>query len=199
MARTKGFDEKQALQSAMLLFWKKGYSATSMKELERAMGLNPTSIYNAFGSKKELFERALQLYLDTELMRFIHSVENAQTMREALRDLLNAVISLHYNKAHPGGCMVVLSLLESEQHDKDTQEMLDSALHMLRDTLVKRLKKAQQTNEIKPSIDIKVFANHVTALVTGIITLAKAQFTKKELENLIDSCADTLLEKYINV
>lgn len=198
MARTKSFDENLVLESAMLLFWKKGYSATSMKELEGAMRLSPTSIYNAFGSKRELFEKALQLYLDTALMRFIHSVENAQTMQQALRDVLNAVINLHYNKSHPGGCLVVLSLLESEQHDRSTYDILGAALHMLRDTLIKRLKKAQQAKEISSSLDIKVFANHVTALITGIITLAKAEFTKKELENLIDSCADTLLDQYIN-
>ena len=45
MARTKQFDERQALVSAMLVFWEKGYEGTSIQDLEHAMGLNRTSIY----------------------------------------------------------------------------------------------------------------------------------------------------------
>ena len=59
MARTKAFDERRALIAAMLVFWEKGYEATSMQDLEQAMGLRRTSIYNAFGNKRSLFGRVM--------------------------------------------------------------------------------------------------------------------------------------------
>ncbi|MCU7837307.1 MAG: TetR/AcrR family transcriptional regulator [gamma proteobacterium symbiont of Taylorina sp.] len=194
MARTKSFDEKKVLGLAMLLFWKKGYSATSMKDLEHVMELKPTSIYNAYGNKRELFVRALNLYLQSALVGFIESLEGEKSVKTALNDVLNETIHLHFNKSHPGGCMVVLSLLESEQHDTKTKKILDSALFLLRDSIAKRIKQGQETGEINREINCRVIANHVTALITGMITMAKAGFSKKELEELIFHSSCNLLK-----
>lgn len=193
MARKKGFDEKKALESAMLLFWEKGYSATSLKELEQAMGLKPTSIYNAFGNKRELFQKALNYYLQNVLVKFIEPLATAKTAKNILTDILQEVIPLHFNKPHPGGCLVVLSLMESEQHDASTNKILDSALQQLRNAMAKRLKQGQKKGEIRPEIDCKMIANHVTALISGMLIMAKAGFPRKELEKLIENSADALL------
>ncbi len=196
MARTKNFDENKVLESAMLLFWKKGYSATSMKELEYVMGLKPTSIYNAFGSKRDLFKKALNTYLQTVLARFIESLVSAKSAKDALKGVLDEVIHLHFSKSHPGGCMVVLSLLESEQHDAKTKKILDSALFRLRDTIAHRLEQAQKAEEIRPDTDCQIVANHVIALITGMISMAKAGFCKRDLKILIDSSLTTLIQQY---
>ncbi|TCK18547.1 TetR family transcriptional regulator [Thiogranum longum] len=195
MARTKNFDEDKVLEAAMLLFWEKGYSATSMKELEQVMQLNPTSIYNTFGSKRELFQKALRLYMNSALSGFIDAITNARSLPIALQNVLNEVIRLHYNPGHPGGCMVMLSILENEQHDEETRAMLNSALPLLRDTLVKRFKQAQAAGEISTEMDSKDFGNHVTALISGMITMAKSGFSKNELKHLIQSSSDCLLQQ----
>ncbi len=193
MARKKGFDENKALESAMLLFWKKGYSGTSLKDLEQAMGLKPTSIYNAFGNKRELFQKALNYYLQNVLVKFIEPLATAKTAKNVLTDILKEVIPLHFNKPHPGGCMVVLSLMENSLHDADTNKTLDTALQQLRNAIAKRLKQGQKKGEIRPEIDCKGIANHVTALISGILIMAKAGFPRRELEKLIDSSANVLL------
>lgn len=198
MARTKNFDEDKVLKSAMLLFWQKGYSATSLKELEKVMQLSPTSIYNTFGSKRELFQKALKLYLNSIIVEFIDSLMNTESMKDAVNNVLNEVIHLHFNRAHPGGCLVMLSIQESEQHDAKTRAILDSAIHLLRDTIIKRFQKAQKTGEISPETDSKVFANHVTALIAGMITMAKSDFSKKELQDIIQSSSDCLLQQCVN-
>ena len=58
----KDFDMDVALGDAMRTFWAKGYEATSMSDLTKAMKINKGSLYNAYGSKKELFTKALQKY-----------------------------------------------------------------------------------------------------------------------------------------
>ena len=67
MARTgrpREFDREQALQAALILFWRQGYEPTSLAQLKAAMGdLSPTSFYAAFGSKEQLFREVLTLYL----------------------------------------------------------------------------------------------------------------------------------------
>jgi len=196
MARSKDFNEDTVLESAMRLFWQKGYSATSMKELEQVMRLKPTSIYNAFGNKRELFQKALQMYMNTVMAEFLDSVSNAETLQDALSNVLDGVVRLHFNKTYPGGCLIMLSIQESEQHDVRTKTMLDSSIHQLRDAIIKRFKQAQQIGEICTSHDSRVFANHVTALIAGMITMARSGFTRHELNKLVRSSADCLMQWY---
>jgi len=64
--RPRNFDKDAALERAMELFWIKGYEGASMTDLTSAMGIASPSLYAAFGSKEELFRRAVQHYGATE-------------------------------------------------------------------------------------------------------------------------------------
>lgn len=56
MVRQREFDEEKALDDAMVLFWEKGYRATTLSDLTAKMGIQRPSLYSAFGDKEELFE-----------------------------------------------------------------------------------------------------------------------------------------------
>lgn len=64
MARPQAFDTAHAVRAARDLFWEHGYDATSVSDLERVTGINRSSLYNAFGSKRGLFDHAVRDYLD---------------------------------------------------------------------------------------------------------------------------------------
>ena len=63
MGRARAFDESDVLQGAMGVFWERGFRNTSVKDLERATGLNPGSLYHAYGSKHGLFVAVLDHYI----------------------------------------------------------------------------------------------------------------------------------------
>ena len=121
MARTKQFDERQALVSAMLVFWEKGYEATSIQDLEQAMGLNRTSIYNAFGNKRAIFDRVMSCYKESVMSALFTELDGAPNIKEGIRRMLNAALDIHFDEDNPGGCLVVLSILESGQHDEQAR------------------------------------------------------------------------------
>lgn len=60
--RPRAFDRATALRGAMEAFWESGYEGTKLTDLTAAMGINSASLYNAFGSKEELFREAVALY-----------------------------------------------------------------------------------------------------------------------------------------
>jgi TetR/AcrR family transcriptional repressor of nem operon len=62
MSRPREFDEGTALAAIRNTFWDHGYAATSVDDLVRATGLGKGSLYGAFGSKREMFVRALREY-----------------------------------------------------------------------------------------------------------------------------------------
>src|SRR5688500_13596233 len=60
--RPRSFDRDTALGQAMEVFWAKGYEGTSISDLTEAMGINPPSLYAAFGDKERLFLEAIDRY-----------------------------------------------------------------------------------------------------------------------------------------
>lgn len=194
MTRVKTFDETKALNAAMHLFWSKGYAETSIQDIEKAMNLKRTSIYNAFGNKRSLFQQALTLYLDTVLAKFITVLQQGPTAKSAIKNVLNEVINLHYDSNNPGGCMVVLALLESNQHDDKTNILTEHALRQLQNAVINTLKRGYNNGEFKNKIHYKSFGNQVLAMITGSIVMAKANFTKSELQRLNNTAINTLFD-----
>jgi AcrR family transcriptional regulator len=52
--RPRGFDKDEALEGAMHVFWRKGFEGASLNDLTAAMGIQPASLYQAFGNKRTL-------------------------------------------------------------------------------------------------------------------------------------------------
>ncbi len=64
--RKRSFDSEAALDAAMNVFWAKGFEATTYGDLVAATGVNPPSLYAAFGDKQAFFEAAVQRYVDSK-------------------------------------------------------------------------------------------------------------------------------------
>lgn len=64
MPRKPSYDKDDLILRARDLFWRQGWAGTSLKDIEKALSLNPGSIYAAFGSKEALYGLALDRYVD---------------------------------------------------------------------------------------------------------------------------------------
>jgi TetR/AcrR family transcriptional repressor of nem operon len=182
VARAKIFQDDAALETAMLLFWKNGYEATSMQALEQATSLKRTSLYHAFGNKRALFNKALHLYFETVLAKFLDVIEDAPTAKMAVQAVLDEAIALHFTPSHPGGCMIVLSLTESEQHDAETRDLLNRALAQLRNRLANRFKRAITDGDMPQGTSCGALSDEIVAIVTGMIVMAKGGASKARLK-----------------
>src|SRR6266446_8126011 len=107
--RPRSFDREQALERAMQVFWKQGYEATSIHDLTRAMGINPPSLYAAFGDKERLFMEAVERYQEQRRQSVTKVFDEAPTAKEAVHRLLREAASRLACSGHPRGCMLVMS------------------------------------------------------------------------------------------
>ena len=192
MARTRQFDERQALIKAMLVFWEKGFEATSIQDLENAMGLKRTSIYNAFGNKRALFERVMACYKESVLSALFMAMDSAPDIREGVRRLLNGALDIHFDDETPGGCLVVLSVLESGQHDSQSQLDTSQTMKDLKSALQTRLNKAKKTGELSKDLNAGSTANTIVATMAGMMVLGKANFTKTALRKTVNQVINLL-------
>lgn len=122
--RRRGFDEQQALETAMDMFWEHGYEGTSVSQLCAGIGINPPSLYSAFGSKAQLFINVVDHYertfWDPVWDAFAQEPQVVDAFRRFLSDFVG-VISV------PGthlGCLVVQSVVSLEDRDTDVARAL---------------------------------------------------------------------------
>ena len=107
--RPSTFDRTEALDRAMNLFWERGYEGTSFDQLIQAMGISPSSFYNSFGSKEQLYKEATDAYLSMSEVWVAGRLFGTADTREAFKNLLDATAVEFTRKSHPPGCMISLA------------------------------------------------------------------------------------------
>jgi TetR/AcrR family transcriptional repressor of nem operon len=192
MGRTKQFDERQALISAMLVFWDKGYEATSIQDIEQATGLNRTSLYNAFGNKHAIFDRVMSCYKESVMSALFVELDSAPDIKEGIRRLLNGALDIHFDEDNPGGCLVVLSILESGQHDEQSQASMQQTIHDLKSALQARLNKAKKSGELSKDLDAGSTATTIATTMAGMMVMGKANFTRAALKKTVNQVVSLL-------
>lgn len=186
MARPRSFDDVEALEAAMKVFWSRGYAATSLDDLERAMGLGRTSIYNAYGNKRKLFASALQHYSDQVLAKLINALNSSDDVRKGIKALLRGALALHFDPDTPGGCLIGLTALESEQHDAKTLRIVETFYRRLNREIEHYFKRAKDRGDVSSTLDDRALAAVVSSMMPGLITLARSNTPKAALNRAID-------------
>lgn len=128
MARPREFDEEQCLNAAVLTFWRRGFEATSVRELAANMGLTCASLYNAFGDKRALFHRALEHYMAHGFSARARRLEGQYPPREVLVVFFEEIIERSLSDADRKGCLLVNSALEVAPHDAEFRKAIETVL-----------------------------------------------------------------------
>ncbi|MGW8565334.1 TetR/AcrR family transcriptional regulator [Isoptericola sp. NPDC055881] len=104
--RPREFDVDEALDRAIEVFWRHGYEGASLAQLTAAMGINRPSMYAAFGSKEELFHRAVSRYAEVD-MAYARQALQEPTAYEVARAFLHANVEALTRPDRPSGCLSV--------------------------------------------------------------------------------------------
>jgi AcrR family transcriptional regulator len=185
--RPRAFDRDAALEKATLLFWTKGFEATSIADLTQAMGIGAPSLYAAFGSKEELYAEALHHYVESNQHHVWADFEAAGSARAAVRSfLIDTAAGLTACTAGASrGCMVVLSSVGSEDHAK-LNELSRSTRAVTLDRLLARLEVAKREGEIPESTDVRGLARFVQTVQSGMSILARDGASGADLAAVAD-------------
>lgn len=133
MPRPKSFDVDDVLDRAVDLFWVNGYAATTMEDLVNYLGINRGSLYSTFGSKQNLYERALDRYLSSGRERFAAAVTNsAVPLREVIGDLLRSSAA----RTDHRGCLLVNTTMERNATDERSLKLTSKGFDELRTILI---------------------------------------------------------------
>src|SRR6195256_6466799 len=136
MARPKEFDRDEALRSALSIFRKKGFSATSTDDLRLAMGIGRQSFYDTFKGKKEIYLEALRQYNSDRVLGFFEIFRKSRSPLKALEGMLTS-ISAESSKDRVLSCLGVSSICEFGFSDAEVFSINAAAASSLKPTLEK--------------------------------------------------------------
>lgn len=105
--RPRGFDVDGAIATAMDLFHRRGYDGVGVAELSKEIGITAPSLYSAFGSKRELFERVLQRYVQEKGCWLPAALAEGETLEAAISNLFVQAAENYAANPEKAGCLVM--------------------------------------------------------------------------------------------
>jgi AcrR family transcriptional regulator len=182
VGRPRSFDEAEALDKAMNVFWQKGFEGASISDLTHAMGIKPASLYGAFGNKQELFHRALERYKSQQLPFLLDVLEEPTAYQVAERLLRESAIFLT-RPGLPHRCLTIETLA-----DCDEGRAVQNDLLLLRmegqEGLRKRFARAKREGDLPKAADPDSLARFITAVCQGMNIQSTNGATRKQLLDL---------------
>lgn len=173
----------------MEVFWQKGFEASSLSDLTRAMGIAAPSLYAAFGSKDALFCEATEHYARRDGGQLMAAIANAPTARQAVHDFLTISVQAFSTADRPAGCMVVLSAVNAEGASEETCGRLKELRKEAAAAIEARLRAAIETGEIPENADVDGIARFYVTLQQGMSIQSRDGASREDL----DGCAQAAM------
>ncbi len=109
IGRPRSFDEEAVLDELTALFWRQGYSKTSMTDIVEASGVHKPSLYRTFGTKDELFATVLRRYLSERADELTQLIETAGPGIEGIHTFLDLFEANAVSGPGKDGCLMVMA------------------------------------------------------------------------------------------
>ena len=186
------YEMDEVLTKIMRQFWRHGYSATSIRDLEEATGLFRGSLYHAFGDKREMFFRALRHYDRLHRAEPIAELEKDDSPRGAVLAVFNAAASVALKGGSREGCLEVNAATELGAHDEEVASLVADAFAGMAKFFCASIERGQACGEISPKVDPTQTSKSLLGLFLGLRVLACVSPDDSFLESVVGQ-AEALL------
>lgn len=164
MARNLEFDEEQAIKKAMGVFWKKGYSGTSIRDLADAMNISISSIYNTIGGKHQLFVKCIRNYTQDRMKAVGHTANIKSPLKAIIGFINDAANSILYSN---DSCLAIKTTFEVAASDPTVQQVLKEDNEFTHQFLLNLVKKAIDLRELDATTDAETVTDFIINTFTG--------------------------------
>ncbi|MGW0814213.1 TetR/AcrR family transcriptional regulator [Streptomyces viridiviolaceus] len=192
MGRPRQFDPDVAVEQAMEVFWRKGYAGTSPQDLVDALGIGKGSLYNTFGSKHALFEKALRRYRDSQAVALVEMLEQPGPVKVRLRRTLEFLVEMDLADPDRRGCMAVNAAAELAGTDETATELVQRMLDRTEDAFRALIEEGQRSGEIAPERDPAALGSLLLNTVVGLRLTARVAEGPERLTRVIDAVIESL-------
>ncbi|MDQ0904536.1 TetR/AcrR family transcriptional repressor of nem operon [Streptomyces canus] len=187
MARPRQFDEQDAVARATDLFWRRGYNATSVRDLGDELKLTPSSLYRTFVDKHTLFLRTLDHYRATESAQAEQRLgADGRPIRHVLRDWMLWLVTGPADGEPGRGCFVVNTATELGTTDDEVRQRTEDAFEVTRQALRSLLREGRHLGELPTDLDVDDAVELLFTTVLGLRVRERAGHDSARLATAID-------------
>jgi len=184
MPRHKEYSDEEVLEKAMQVFWDHGYEATSVRLLEKEMGINQFSIYSAFTNKKKLFVESLKKYREYVKTNRFHPLLKPNAQLKDLERFFENFSRQVRNGETYRGCLVVNTTAEFGNKDPEVTAELQNYFNFIREMIKKVLENSVEAGEISAETDSEKYSNYLLGIMQGLSVGAKV-LNEKQINDII--------------
>jgi len=184
MARNKEFDTTLVLHKAMEVFGHYGYEGTSLQTLLEGLGIARQSLYDTYGTKRDLFIKAAKHYLNEKSSAVVANLERAESVKQAIADIFRTIVSTLQDEERRKECMILHSAIDQIPHDPEIAGLFEQDRLRLEQAFHEALVRAQNQGEISPNKDLQVLARYFYHARYAMTQAAKLSRNPKELEEI---------------
>lgn len=165
MPRNVEFNEEDAIQKAMEVFWRKGYNGASLRDLTDAMKINSSSLYNTIGDKQELFVRCVRHYTDIRKKDLQKRLAGQGPAFNILQQYIDDAVTVIISESN--SCMAVKTAFEVGANDQRVKDILKEDSDYAYQFLYSLIKKAMEEGDIADDEDPELLADYFISTWTG--------------------------------
>ncbi len=168
----------------MPVFWRQGYGATSMKDIEKATGLKPGSLYLAFGDKRELFLRVLDHYIEKIIYTRIRLyLSGKQKPLDGLRRFVRSAVDYVQPDVPGYSCLVVNTAVEMGRSDPEILGRITAAVKRIEKAVTGELERAVELGDLPASTDARALAGRLLTGFQGLLVMSRVVSDRKALRD----------------
>ena len=186
MPRAKTFDEQQVLNQAMELFWERGYAATSIQDLVTHLGVSRASLYDTYGGKEELFNKAFSSYRKQGLDHVSSLFQSEPDVRKGFQKLFNGAITESVQDPSRKGCFAVNTTTELIPGNDAIAATLLENKNAMELAFFNYLKSGVAAKQLSSDKDWKTIAEMLFMQFNGLRVVAKIEPDQSKLRKSMD-------------
>jgi AcrR family transcriptional regulator len=189
--RPRSFDEMEALEKAIQVFWSKGYDGATIDDLVAGMGVGRPSLYAVFGDKRTLFLRVLKAYAEKKGAGAAKALLSPQPLRVSLASFLRYIVESATEEGSAMGCLIVC--IAPLVDDAEVRQFLQNAAAGVAAMVERRFRDGISAGEIPADFPVTVRASQVIDLSNGLTMRAQTGTPRKTLFRDAEEAADLVL------
>jgi AcrR family transcriptional regulator len=189
--RPRSFDELEALEKAIQVFWSKGYDGVTIDDLVAGMGVGRPSLYAVFGDKRTLFLRVINAYAETTGALAAKALLSPQALRASLASFLRHTVERTTEEGRAAGCLLVS--VAPLVDDVEVRQFLQKATAAAVAMVERRFRDGISAGELPSDFPVAARARQVIDLVRGLTVRARMGTPRRTLLRDAEDAADLVL------
>jgi AcrR family transcriptional regulator len=183
--RPREYDREEVLARAVDIFSEKGFDATSLDDLARAMNMNRPSIYNAFGDKESIYLGALDHFIHGMRQSIGDSLIAEPDLKKALSNAYLEALDVYFFDDPPRGCFVFCTAPVEALTHASIQNRMNELLDELDSVFELKFRQAQESGDYPADLDTRLAGKMAHAVLHSLAIRARAGESKTSLRKMV--------------